>query len=60
MLLRRLLHTPQHLWVRRALFQVHLWAGIRVRLYVFVIGVTGSLLMFRAELAGRSRAPEGH
>ncbi len=51
-MLRRLLNTPQHLWLRRALFQVHLWAGIGVGLYVFVIGVTGSVLMFRAELAG--------
>lgn len=50
--LRRLLHAPQHLWVRRALFQVHLWTGIGVGLYVFVIGVTGSVLMFREELAG--------
>src|SRR5688572_18683235 len=52
MLLRRLLYAPQHLWMRRALFQVHLWAGIGVGLYVFVIGVTGSVLMFREELAG--------
>jgi uncharacterized iron-regulated membrane protein len=50
--LRRLLHAPQHLWARRALFQVHLWAGIGLGLYVFVIGVTGSVLMFREELAG--------
>ena len=52
MLLRRLLHAPQHLWVRRAIFQVHLWTGIGVGLYVFVIGVSGSVLMFREELAG--------
>jgi uncharacterized iron-regulated membrane protein len=51
-MLHRLLHAPQHLWVRRALFQIHLWAGIGVGLYVFVIGVSGSVLMFRAELAG--------
>ena len=38
--------------VRRALFQVHLWAGIGVGLYVLVIGVSGSVLMFREELAG--------
>jgi uncharacterized iron-regulated membrane protein len=50
--LHRLLHAPQHLWVRRALFQIHLWAGIGVGLYVFVIGLTGSVLMFREELAG--------
>jgi uncharacterized iron-regulated membrane protein len=38
--------------VRRALFQIHLWSGIGVGLYVFVIGLTGSVLMFREELAG--------
>jgi uncharacterized iron-regulated membrane protein len=51
---RRLLHTPQQLWVRRALFQLHLWAGIGLGLYVFVIGLSGSILMFREELAGPS------
>jgi uncharacterized iron-regulated membrane protein len=56
MLLHRLLHGPQHLWVRRALFQVHLWTGIAVGLYLFVIGVTGSVLMFREELAGTDPA----
>ena len=50
--LRRLLHAPQQLWLRRALFQVHLWAGIGVGVYVFVICLTGSVLMFREELAG--------
>lgn len=49
--LHRLLHAPQQLWVRRAIFQIHLWAGIGVGLYVFVIGVSGSVLMFRDELA---------
>jgi uncharacterized iron-regulated membrane protein len=36
--------------LRRALFQVHLWAGLGVGLYVLVISVSGSLIVFRREL----------
>ncbi len=31
-------------------FQVHLWVGIILTLYLIVIGVTGSILVFRPEL----------
>ena len=41
---------PQQLWIRRANFQVHLWAGLILGLYVVIIGVTGSVLVFGAEL----------
>ncbi len=41
---------PQQLALRRLNFQVHLWAGIALTLYVIVIGVTGSILVFRPEL----------
>src|SRR6185436_16169067 len=41
---------PQGLWVRRALFQIHLWSGLGVGLYLLVISVTGSFLVFRTEL----------
>ncbi len=42
---------PQSVWLRRALFQVHLWAGIGIGLYVLLISVTGSALVFRRDLA---------
>jgi uncharacterized iron-regulated membrane protein len=35
---------------RRAMFQIHLWVGIVLCLYMLVIGVTGSILVFEAEL----------
>lgn len=35
--------------IRRVLFQIHLWAGIGLGLYVVVISLTGSLLVFRQE-----------
>ncbi|HTQ99780.1 MAG TPA: PepSY-associated TM helix domain-containing protein [Candidatus Acidoferrum sp.] len=44
------LHHPQRVWLRRALFQVHLWTGIAVGLYIFFISVTGSVLVYRNEL----------
>jgi uncharacterized iron-regulated membrane protein len=41
---------PQATWIRRALFQVHLWMGLMVAAYVCVIGVTGAALVFRPEM----------
>jgi uncharacterized iron-regulated membrane protein len=42
---------PQNLFLRKALFQVHLWSGIGLGLYVVVMSVSGSALVFRRELA---------
>lgn len=36
--------------MRRALFQIHLWIGIGIGLYILVICVSGSLIIFRREL----------
>jgi uncharacterized iron-regulated membrane protein len=41
---------PQRLWWRMAIFQIHLWVGIALCLYMLVIGVTGSILVFEKEL----------
>ena len=46
----RWVRQPQRLWLRRALFQVHLWTGIGVGLYIVVVCVTGSVLVYRNEL----------
>jgi uncharacterized iron-regulated membrane protein len=48
--LRQCLHHPRQLWIRRFNFQVHLWTGVILALYVVVIGITGSILVFGAEL----------
>lgn len=48
--LQRYFHRPQQLRVRRLNFQVHLWVGIILTLYLVVIGITGSILVFRPEL----------
>ncbi len=44
------LRRPQNLWVRKAIFQVHLWAGIALGLYIVVISVSGSAVVYRREL----------
>src|SRR5688572_20366289 len=47
---RQFLTQPQRNWLRRALFQVHLWTGIGVGLYVVVISVSGSAVVFRQDI----------
>ena len=47
---QRWVRQPQKIWLRRALFQVHLWSGIAVGLYIFMISVTGSVLVYSNEL----------
>ncbi|HEU4617715.1 MAG TPA: PepSY-associated TM helix domain-containing protein [Gammaproteobacteria bacterium] len=47
---RRWARQPQKVWLRRAIFQVHLWSGVGVGLYVFFISVTGSVLVYANEL----------
>ena len=36
--------------VHRVAFQLHLWAGLSLGIYAFLIGVTGSVLVFREEI----------
>ena len=45
------MHRPQRVFFRRALFQIHLWTGIGLGLYMFMIGLTGSILVYRNELS---------
>jgi uncharacterized iron-regulated membrane protein len=44
------LRFPQKLALRRTVFQVHLWAGIGLGIYILLISVTGSVLVYRNEL----------
>jgi uncharacterized iron-regulated membrane protein len=47
---RRWLERPQQMWIRRALFQVHLWVGIGVGIYVLAVSISGSAVVFRRPL----------
>src|SRR5207247_1159807 len=42
---QRWLRQPQNIWLRKALFQVHLWSGIAIGLYILTIRVTGIWLV---------------
>ena len=41
---------PQRVWLRRAIFQIHLWTGLAIGLYIVVLSLTGSVLVYRNEL----------
>jgi len=43
-------NAPQRVWLRRAIFQVHLWVGVVLSLYCVVIGLSGSALVFKNEI----------
>ena len=47
---QRWIWQPQTTWLRKAIFQLHLWSGIGLGLYVLLISVTGSILVYRNEL----------
>lgn len=41
---------PQTVWLRKAIFQFHMWSGIGIGLYVLLVSVTGSIAVYRNEL----------
>ena len=47
---QRWISHPQTTWVRKATFQLHMWSGIGVGLYVLLVSVTGSIVVYRNEL----------
>lgn len=49
-MLKKFLYHPRKVWLRRALFQIHLWMGVLLAAYVFVIGLSGSILVFQQEI----------
>ena len=54
---QRWVRQPQNIRLRRAFFQVHLWSGIAVGLYILMISVTGSVLVYRNELYRAATPP---
>ena len=50
-LVERWLRHPQGIGLRKALFQVHLWSGLILALYVLVMSVSGTILIYRRELS---------
>jgi uncharacterized iron-regulated membrane protein len=54
---RRWVERPRHIWLRRALFQVHLWVGIAIGLYILMISLTGSAIVYRREISRKYSRP---
>ena len=52
---RKWLRHPQKLWVRRALFQIHLWAGLGLGVYILVVSLSGCILIYRNSIIPQSR-----
>jgi uncharacterized iron-regulated membrane protein len=48
--LERWIWHPQTTWLRKAIFQLHLWSGIGVGLYVLLVSLTGSVVVYSNEL----------
>lgn len=48
---QRWLRAPHTLWLRRLLFQVHLWLGIGLGLYLLLISVSGSAVVLRPQFS---------
>jgi len=44
------LRQPQTFWFRRVVFQIHLWSGLAIGLYIVAISISGSILVYRSEL----------
>jgi uncharacterized iron-regulated membrane protein len=44
-------HQPQRLWLYNALFHVHFMIGALVSIYIGLISLTGSIIVYRDELA---------
>jgi uncharacterized iron-regulated membrane protein len=47
---QRWVRQPQTVWLRKATFQLHLWSGIGIGLYVLLVSVTGSVVVYSNEL----------
>lgn len=54
------MHHPRRLWLRKALFQIHLWLGLLLALYLMVIALTGAVLVYRQELTRWGLPPNFH
>ena len=44
------MQAPQTHWLRKTLFQIHLWTGISLGLYVLTISITGSAILLQPSI----------
>ena len=55
--LRQWIDQPRSVWLRKATFQIHLWTGLGVGLYIVMLSVTGSVLVYSRELVSVLESP---
>lgn len=58
-MLKQFLNRPHSVRFRRWMFQIHLWVGTALALYAVIIGLTGSILVFRDQLEGMTHPEIG-
>jgi uncharacterized iron-regulated membrane protein len=54
---QRWLRQPKTTGLRRALFQIHLWTGLGLGLYIVVLCLSGSALVFRDQITNTFETP---
>lgn len=47
---RQWLWRPKNTWIRKVIFQLHLWSGLLLGLYVVVVCASGSAIVFRNDI----------
>jgi len=50
---QRWLQSPEKSWVRNAFFQIHYWMGMVAAVYVFLMSISGSMIVYRNQLETR-------
>ena len=48
--MQKWMQHPERVWVRKCLFYIHLWVGAGVGLYIVLMSITGSLIVYRNEM----------
>ena len=51
-------HRPERVWLRQIVFMIHFWVGTLVGAYIFMMSVTGSVIVFRGELSASGLSVE--
>jgi uncharacterized iron-regulated membrane protein len=47
------LENPERLWIHKVSFQIHFWVGMVATLYMFLVSITGSVIVYRNQLSPR-------
>jgi hypothetical protein len=43
---------PERLWIHKASFQIHFWVGMVATLYMFLMSISGSVIVYRQFFPG--------